>query len=213
MAEKRKQDEQAQLLDVQQKLQQQAAAKPAPYESRWNTQIADALDKVLNRESFSYDLNEDAFYQHYKNAYDRQGQQAMRDAYGQAAALTGGYGNSYAQTAARQAYAGSMDQLQEKIPQLYELALERYRMEGDSLRDTLGLLQQQEQGSYDRYQDEFSRWQSEQKRLEDGYRDAYSRYESSRDHAYKQQRDKIADEQWLKEFNEAIRQFNVKVWG
>ena len=213
MAEKRKQDEQAQLLDAQQKLQQQAAAKPAPYESQWNTQIADALDKVLNRESFSYDLNEDAFYRYYKNAYDRQGQQAMRDAYGQAAALTGGYGNSYAQTAAQQAYAGSMDQLSEKIPQLYELALERYRMEGDSLRDTLSLLQQQESGSYSRYQDEFSRWQSEQKRLEDGYNDAYSRYESSRDHAYRQERDKISDEQWLKEFNEAIRQFNVKVWG
>ena len=30
MAEKRKQDEQAQLLDAQQKLQQQSAAKPAP---------------------------------------------------------------------------------------------------------------------------------------------------------------------------------------
>jgi len=212
MAEKRKYDEQEQLQQAGQQLQEHEAAKPTAYESQWSGQIAEALQKVLQRQDFSYDLNEDAFYQYYKDLYDRQGRQAMTDAYGQAAALTGGYGNSYAQTAAQQAWAGSRQQLQDMIPELYALALERYRMEGDALQSNLSALQQQEQSSYSRYQDELSAWQSRYQSLQNSYADAYDRYESSRDHAYQQERDKISDQQWLKEFNEAVRQFNEKLW-
>lgn len=203
MADKRKYEEQLQQQEAQ--LQQQEAAKPASYESQWGAQIENALQQVLQRGDFSYDLNDDAFYQHYKKVYDQQGRQAMRDAYGQAAALTGGYGNSYAQTAAQQAWSGSQQQLQELIPELYALAMERYRMEGDSLQSKLTALQQQENADYSRYAEEFARWQS-------AYDQSYDRYADSRDYAYRQERDKTADAQWLKEFNEAVRQFNEKLW-
>ena len=66
----------------------------------------DALNRVLNRDKFSYDLNSDAIYNQYKNQYINLGKLAMQDTMGQAAALTGGYGNSYAATVGNQAYQG-----------------------------------------------------------------------------------------------------------
>lgn len=211
MAEKLKNDEEK-LQALQSQLQQHESGKPDAYESSWEQQIGAVLDKILNREGFSYDVNADALYSRYADTYARQGQQAMKNAYGQAAALTGGYGNSYAQTAARQAYDSSQQQLQDMIPALYELAMERYRLEGDNLHSALSLLQQQENQSYSRYQDALSGWRSDRQQLADSYQDAYNRYRDSRDYAYQQERDKVADQQWKKEFDEAVRQFNQKLW-
>ena len=213
MAEKKKYDESAQLEQIGSRLQQHENTKPAAYESQWQQQIGDAMEKILSRKAFSYDLNEDAFYRTYSDAYHRQGQQAMVDAMGRAAAMTGGYGNSYAQTAGAQAYADRMDKLQDLIPELYSLALERYRLEGESLNDRLSLLQQQENQDYSRHQEGVSSWQQEQQRLADSYQDAYNRYRDGRDFAYRQERDKVADRQWQAEFDEAVRQFYEKLWS
>ena len=92
-------------------LQTQMANKPGEYTSAWQTQLNDTLNKILNREKFSYDMNADALYQQYKDQYMLGGKMAMMDTIGQTTALTGGYGNSYAATAARQAYQGSLQQL------------------------------------------------------------------------------------------------------
>ena len=66
--------------------------------SAYSGQMQELLDRIMNREDFSYDLNGDALYQRYKDRYTQQGKLAMEDTMGKAAALTGGYGNSYAQT-------------------------------------------------------------------------------------------------------------------
>ena len=60
------------------------------------------LDQINNREKFSYDLNGDALYQQYKQQYMNQGKLAMVDTMGQASAMTGGYGSSYAETVGNQ---------------------------------------------------------------------------------------------------------------
>ena len=99
-----------------------------------------AMDAILNRKGFSYDLNGDALYQQYKDNYITQGKQAMMDAAGQAAAMTGGYGNSYAQTVGQQTYQGYLQGLNDKIPELYQMALDRYNSEGDRLATNYGLL-------------------------------------------------------------------------
>jgi hypothetical protein len=65
-----------------------------------------AMNDILNRKAFSYDLNGDALYQQYKDMYMAQGKLAMQDTMGQAASMTGGYGNSYAASAGNQAYQG-----------------------------------------------------------------------------------------------------------
>ena len=213
------------VTQAQNLLQQQLAQKPGAYQSQWQTQLDDAINKILNREKFSYDLNGDALYQQYKNQYQMQGQKAMMDTMGQASALTGGYGNSYAQTAGQQAYQGHLQQLNDKIPELYQLALNKYQTEGQDMYDKYSLLAGQENQDYGRYQDQLNNWQTETDRLQNRYdternfdygkwsdgRDfGYGQYIDDRNLQYQQDRDKVADEQWQKEFDEAVRQYNHK---
>ena len=126
------------------------------YTSAWKDELEGTIRKLLNRESFSYDLNGDALYRQYKDSYLRQGRQAMEDTVGKASALTGGYGNSYAQTAGQQAYQGYLQQLNDKIPQLHTQALDRYNAEGTRLQNQAGILMQQEGTDYGRYRDAVS---------------------------------------------------------
>ena len=123
------------------------------YTSAWKDEQEETVRKLLNRESFSYDLNADALYRQYKDSYLRQGKQAMEDTVGKVSTLTGGYGNSYAQTAGQQAYNGYLQQLGDKIPQLHAQALDRYNAEGSRLQNQLSVLMQQEGMDYDRYRD------------------------------------------------------------
>ena len=205
-------------------LQQQTANKPGAYNSQWQGQLDDVIGQILNRDKFSYDLNADALYQQYANQYVNQGRMAMMDTMGQAAAMTGGYGNSYAQSVGQQAYQGYLQQLNDKIPDLYQLALQKYQMEGDALYDQYAMLGAQEEQDYGRHRDEVSDWGAEMERLQNQYnaerdydyskwtdgRDfAYGQYSDDRAYDYQAGRDQMADQQWQAEFNEAIRQFNA----
>ena len=107
-------------------LQQQLANKPGEYQSQWQSSLNDAMNKILNREKFSYDLNGAALYQQYKDRYIQQGQMAMQDTMGQAAALTGGYGSTYAESAGAAAYGRWMDELGALAPEFYDRALSGY---------------------------------------------------------------------------------------
>lgn len=106
-------------------------------DSTWWGKLTNTMSDIENRKPFTYDLNGDMLYQQYKNQYTRLGDLAMRDTMGQAAALTGGYGNSYAQTVGQQTYQGYLQQLNDKIPELYQLALDKYNREGDELYNRL----------------------------------------------------------------------------
>lgn len=185
--------------------------KPGAYQSQWQTSLDEAMNKILNREKFNYDLNGDALYQQYKDQYINQGRQAMMDAIGKSSALTGGYGNSWAQSAGQQTFHGYLNELNDRIPELYQLALDRYNMEGDKLMDEFALYLQREGIDYDRYRDQMSDYLSERGYLSDRYDSErnydYGKFADDRDFSYQTERDKIADEQWEKEFDEARRQF------
>ena len=96
----------------------------------------EALEAYMNREDFQYDMNGDALYQQYKDRYMEMGRDAMEDTMGQAAALTGGYGSSYAQSVGQQAYNSYMQQLGDVVPELYQLAYDRYQDKGNQLYKT-----------------------------------------------------------------------------
>lgn len=106
-------------------------------DSSWWGKLTNTMSDIENRKPFTYDLNGDVLYQQYKNQYTRLGDLAARDTMGQAAALTGGYGNSYAQTVGQQTYQNYLQQLNDKIPELYQLALDKYNREGDDLYNRL----------------------------------------------------------------------------
>lgn len=109
----------------------------------------EVLDRILNREDFSYDLDGDALYQQYKDQYLQQGKLAMQDTVGQAA-LTGGYGNSYAQTVGQQAYNQYLGRLNEVVPELYSLARSRYAQEGNDLWNLYNVYADREAQEYNR---------------------------------------------------------------
>ena len=176
------------------------AAKPGEYTSKWQQQLDAAMDKILNREAFSYDLNGDALYRQYKDRAVKNGRLAMMDTMGQAAAMTGGYGSSYAQSAGQQAYQKKMDTLTDQAAQLYDRARQDYDRQGQMDRDRYDILRQRENSSYNQYKQGLSSWETENRRL-------WDRYDSLRQQEYQAQRDLIQDQQWQAEFDEAHRQF------
>ena len=188
------------VLQAEALLQQQLGKKPGEYESQWQATLDETLNKILNREKFSYDLNGDALYQQYKDQYMLQGQQAMMDTMGQVQAMTGGYGNSYAQTVGQQTYQGYLQQLNDKVPELYQLALNQYNREGEELYKQYGLYADRENQDYNRYRDTVSDYYTELDRLtEDArYKDQtdYNRYQDAYDRAYGQHRDQVGDWQY-----------------
>ena len=188
-----------------------ASAKPDAYQSKWQQGLSDTLDKILNREKFTYDLGSDALYRQYKDRYVQQGRLAMEDTVGRVSALTGGYGNSYAQQAGQQAYHGYLQGLTDKIPELYALALETYDREGQALKDRYDLMNQAEDDAYSRYRDHYSAWEAEGDRLYNlytGQRDFdYNAYLADRDHELALERAAEADRQWQAEFDENLRRY------
>ena len=181
------------------------------------------VDSILNRDKFSYDLNGDALYQQYKDKYIQQGKMAMQDTMGQAAAMTGGYGNSYAATAGNQAYQAYLQELNDVVPELHQMAYEKYLQEGQDLLNHYAILGEQENIDYGRYRDSISDYYTERDYLANSYdaerdydyskyidgRDfAYGQYSDDKAYAYQNHQDQVAYEQWLAEFNEGIRQYN-----
>lgn len=101
--------------------------------SPYIAQLNALYDQIMNRGPFKYDLNGDLLYRQMADQYTQLGQQAMRDTMGQAAALTGGYGNSFAQQVGNQAYQQYLTYLNEQIPGLYDRAYNVWQNEGDRL--------------------------------------------------------------------------------
>ena len=193
-------------------LQAQMNNKPGAYQSTYQQQIDEVLNKILNREEFSYDLNGDALYQQYKDQYTAQGKQAMMDAMGQAAALTGGYGSSYAQGVGQQTYQGYLQQLNDKVPELYQLALEQYNRKGEDLLNQYSLYTDRENTEYNRHRDDVGDYYTNLDYLTNQYQNErnfdYGKYSDDRNFGYQVNRDQLNDTKWQTEFDEALRQYN-----
>lgn len=164
------------------------------------SQYAQAINDYVNRGKFSYDFNADPIYNQYKDSYTRQGKLAMRDTMGQAAALTGGYGNSYAQTAGQQVYNNYMQQLNDVVPQLNELAYARYTQEGNDLLNKANALGEADSNEYQRLLQNYSIAADEfntASALERNFAsDALAREQLE----YQKERDKVSDAQWEKQY-------------
>lgn len=183
-------------------MEAQTGLKPADYTSKWQPQIDDTVNNILNRKDFQYDVNGDALYQQYKDRYTTLGQQAMMDTMGQAAKLTGGYGNSNAQMVGQQAYQSYLQGLTDKIPELYSLAYDRYNQQGQNMYNQYNLLNQQEQNAYNQWLQNYNLWQTE--------RDYNTnRYDTERGYDYGVYRDSVADDQWKAQFDEDLRRYEL----
>lgn len=131
------------------------------YTPQYDTQINELFNKLLNRESFSYDAETDPLYKLYREQYINQGRLAMQDTMGQAAALTGGYGSSYSQAVGQQQYDAYLQKLNGVVPELYQLAYSRYQDEGDELKDQYNMYMAKDAQDYDRAQINYAQLQSQ----------------------------------------------------
>lgn len=159
------------------------------------------LKQIENYGDFSYDVNADALYQQYKDKYIQQGKMAMADTMGQAAAMTGGYGNSYAAAAGQQAYQANLEKLNDVIPELYQQALERYKMGKDDLYDKYSLLMNE----YDR---EFGEHQYKYNKYLDAYNIANDAYYNTADMYYSAQSNANAAE--MNRFNSDMSKWSAE---
>ena len=121
------------------------------YNNRYDDEIQDLIQGILDRPDFSYDPETDLLYQQYRKQYNREGDRAVADALGAAAAASGGIPSSYANTAAAQAGNYYAAQLTDKIPELYELAYNQYLNDYQMQLSDLGVVQGAEQSDYDKY--------------------------------------------------------------
>ena len=94
----------------------------------------------------------DPLYQQYAKMYQREGDRAMKETLAEAAAGAGGM-NTYAITAAQQANNYYNSQLNDKIPELYQLAYDMYINDKESKVQNLGILQNMDATQYNRYRD------------------------------------------------------------
>lgn len=193
-------------------LQNQLNNAPGAYKSKWQEQMNEIMNAYRDREDFQYDLDSDALYQQYADQYARGGKLAMMDTMGQAAAMTGGYGNSYATTAGNQAYQVYLQQLNDVVPELYGMAYDRHLQEGQDMLTEYSLLSDREAGDYAKYQDELSKYYAELDYLANQYKTEreydYAKYSDGRDSAYQEFANQRAFEQWLQEFDFQTHQYN-----
>ena len=167
-----------------QELQGIIAQQPAAFQSQHMGELNNILNQILGRKNFTYDMSNDPFYQNYRQMYMSAGKQAMSDTVGQASALTGGYGNSYAATAGQQQYNEYLQKLNDRIPELQGMALDRYNAEGDLLNMKYGMLNDAYNREYGEWQDQYNRWLTE--------RDyAQGIYDTERGYDYQQYTDSI----------------------
>ena len=162
-------------------------------EDKLNGYIAD----YEGRDKFSYDFNTDALYQQYKDKYIKQAKMASADVMGQAAAMNGGYGSSYAQTVGNQAYQAQLGQLNDVIPELYQLAYDKYNQEGQDMLNMISILRGERDNYFTRYNEEYNRLSSDRAYWEDTYKNLYDReyaqYEDDETYKYNTHRDAVQD--------------------
>jgi len=143
------------FADVMETLRQAESALP-DYSSSYDGEIQKLFERIIERPAFRYDPGADPLYQSYRDQMAGEGSLAMRDTMGQAAALTGGYGSSYAQSAGQQQYGLYLQKLGAMMPELYRTALERYQAEGQELQNRLGAATGLADREYGRKKDRFT---------------------------------------------------------
>ena len=153
------------LQQSQAALDNHLTTKPGEYQSKYQGQIDRVMQNITDRKPFQYDVNGDALYQQYKDRYTQMGRQAMQDTMGQAAALTGGYGNTYAQNAGQQAYGAYMQGLTDKIPELYQLALDKYDRDATLEKEKYSVLKDADATDYGRWGDRLNQWNTDRSYL------------------------------------------------
>lgn len=147
----------------------------------YTDQIKDLMGQIQNRDKFSYDVDNDVLFQQYLASSMASGKTAMQDTMGQASALTGGYGSTYATSAANQQYNAYIQDAYNNLPEYYQMALETYQMEGQEMYNQLAMLNDADATEYQRM---YNSWQANFNNTQSMYERAYGEFQDSIGNAY-----------------------------
>lgn len=148
------------------------------YENTFAQQQKDLLDRILNREDFSWSKETDPQWSSYKKSYLREGDRATANALAKASAASGGRPSSHAVNAATQAGDYYATKLNDVIPTLYQQAYERYLDEYNMKLKDLNTVNQQEQLDYAKYLDRLGQFNTDRGFAYQNYADDYDRLRS-----------------------------------
>lgn len=133
-----------------QALQNYQSQAPGAYQSQYQNQIDNLMQQLKDR-NFSYNYQNDPTYQQYKRQYESGARRASENAMANAAAVSGGYGSSWATTAGENAYADAMSGLDNVLNSLYSQALSSYTDESNDMYSQLQNLMTAESQAQQRY--------------------------------------------------------------
>ena len=145
------------------------------YTPTYDAQINDIYNQIMNRGKFKYSLSSDPLYQEAREQYVGQGQMAMMNTMGKAAALTGGYGSSYSQAGGPQQYNAYLQSLGELVPEYYDRAFNQWQAEGSDLYNKYGLTKDLADTEYSKYRDQMSDYWNNVDYLANQENSAYNR--------------------------------------
>lgn len=162
------------LTDARGELERYEQTKPADYQSKYQGQINDVMNKLNDLGEYDYDPAADTAYQQYKSQYAQKAKLANQNAQANASAMTGGYGSSYGTQAGQKAYAATMDNLDSVLDGLTAQNRAEYNTKKSGLQEQLSGLQSAEQNDYAKYQKDYSQWQDGLSYRQNEYNNAYN---------------------------------------
>jgi hypothetical protein len=152
MPEERRESEYADTMEA---LRRAESVLP-DFSTSYDGEIQRLYEQIVSRPAFRYDPGSDPLYRSYRDQMVSEGSRAMRDTMGQAAALTGGYGSSYAESVGQQQYGLYLQKLGQAMPELYKAAYDRYSAEGDAMRADFDMAKGLADSEYGRKRDRFN---------------------------------------------------------
>ena len=147
----------------------------------YSDKINELMGSISGRDKFTYDVDSDPLFQQALGSAMKSGKAAMQDTMGQAASLTGGYGSSYATSAANQAYNAYIEDAYANLPQYYQMALEAYRAEGDDLYRQLEMYTMADDSEYGRILNAYNATSDYRNQA---YGEAYTAFRDTKTDAY-----------------------------
>ncbi len=148
----------------------------------YTDQVEAMMAQIQNREDFEYDVDKDQLFQQALASAMGSGKTAMQDTIGQASALTGGYGSTYATSAGNQAYNAFIEDAYNNLPEYYQMALNAYQMEGEEMYKELAMLSDADAREYQRTFDAFNANFANAQNI---YNQDFNLWQANTDNAYK----------------------------
>lgn len=175
------------------------------FQSSFKSDVDALYDKIMNYGDFSYDAEKDQLFQLYKQQYQAKGEKNMKNQLGTAAARSGGYNSSYAQSSAQQAYQESMNELNDKAVETYANAYQNWQNEYNNVLERYSLASQAQQAEENSYYNEMNSQLN-------AFNTFNSLYSDDRSNQYNQWSDELQTAQtnvnnaqnqlnWVKEYN------------